>query len=65
MSGETELELQRALGRVEGMLESMNNKFDDMCDRLTNHSKRITVLERWRWYVIGAAAALIVILKEL
>jgi hypothetical protein len=50
MSTETINELQRALGRVEG-------KLDDFLNTMNDHDSRIGRLERWKAYILGAAAA--------
>ncbi len=50
--------IERSLGRIEGQLESLNDKFDLQERRSNDHSKRIRHLEnRQHWYA-GAAAAL-------
>lgn len=50
-------EVQRALGRIEGKLDSVLTDRAEDQKRLNNHSNRIKSLELWRSWTIGACAA--------
>jgi hypothetical protein len=50
-------EVQRALGRIEGKLDSVLEKQESHSDRLDNHGNRLGKLERWQSYTLGAGAA--------
>lgn len=43
--------IERTLGRMEG-------KLDGILKALPDHERRIRVLEKWRWLLIGAFAVL-------
>lgn len=49
-------ELQRALGRIEGKVDGINERLDGVNDRLNNHSKRLRVLEIWCYGVLTTIA---------
>lgn len=61
MSSDTEIELQRSLGRVEGKLDSLIDEFKNV--NVTNDalSKRVTKLERIAAYGAGVIAAVVAI----
>lgn len=53
MSEDTDLEVQRSLGNIEGMLK----QHIDWCkSQVEGHETRISGLERWRYYLAGAIA---------
>lgn len=70
MTAQTELELQRAVGRVEGTLSSLDERLDDFIKEVrTMHSKdvgvsaalskRIGKLEKWQNGLIAGGTAII------
>lgn len=44
------------LGRLDGKLDALINQTAGIHNTLEKHDHRIGVLERWRAYVLGAAA---------
>ncbi|WP_026868781.1 hypothetical protein [Inquilinus limosus] len=46
------------LGRVEGKLDMLIADVRKMAGQHSELETRVTALERWRYYVIGAAAAI-------
>jgi hypothetical protein len=56
MSSDTEIELQRSLGRVEGKLDSLIQAFEDRNVASEALSKRVTRLERIAAYGAGVVA---------
>ena len=47
-------DLMRAVGRVEGKLDSVAEHFAVVDHRLDAYSQRISCLEKWRTYLVGA-----------
>jgi len=71
MSNETELELQRAVGRIEGHLESLGERFEGFIDEVRSMhskdvsvsaalSKRISKIEKWQISLIAAGSTIAV-----
>ncbi len=69
MSGETELELQRAVGRIEGQIESLDQRFADFITEVRSMhsrdvsisaslSKRIGKVEKWQTRIIAGSSAI-------
>lgn len=54
-------ELQRAMGRIEGKLDMHLIQSTTTRVELTSLGKRVGKLEGWRWYVLGAFAAAIML----
>jgi hypothetical protein len=50
-------EIYRALGRIEATLESVHEKVSTQNTRLDNHSARLSKLEKWQAWTLGAGAA--------
>lgn len=44
------------LGRLEGKLDALIQQTTNMNTRLESHEERITSLEKWKSYIIGASA---------
>lgn len=65
MSGETEIELQRGLGRLEGKMDALlyevrsSNKTQEK--RLDDHGRRIASLEMWRTRIVAIGTVLVAI----
>jgi hypothetical protein len=70
MSNETEQELQRAVGRIEGQLGSLDERFGDFIDEVRSMhardvsvsaalSKRIGKLEKWQTRLIASGTVLV------
>lgn len=53
MGTDTELELQRAVGRVEGKLDSFLAELERLDRDSTGLSKRVGKLEKWQTRLIG------------
>jgi hypothetical protein len=53
---EQSLELQRALGRVEGSLDGLHGKFDSLSTQHAEIIKRVAHVEKKQNYIIGWAA---------
>jgi hypothetical protein len=71
MSGDTELELQRAVGRIEGQLGSLDQRLDDFITAVQlMHSKDVAVgaalskrigrIEKWQTRIIAAGSTIAV-----
>lgn len=50
-------ELSRAIGNIEGKLDTVLEQLRTKDDRLNNHGERIGKLERWQSWTLGAGAA--------
>lgn len=50
-------ELYRALGRIEGSLEAVLEGINRQNARLDTHGARLSNLEKWQSWTLGAAAA--------
>lgn len=70
MSNETELELQRAVGRIEGQLGSLDERLDNFITEVRSMhsrdvsvsaalSKRIGKLEKWQTRLIAGGTAML------
>lgn len=55
--------IERSLGRIEGRLESIQQQLTVGERRMDGYSARIRKLEGWRWFVIGTAAAVAIIVN--
>jgi len=53
------------LGRIDERTKMILDKLDIHCKRLDNHEERIERLERWKAYVLGAAAVIAFIVSAL
>lgn len=51
------MELQRALGRVEGKVDSLLVRLEVTLAETDKHEERIAYLERWRSLLLGMAVA--------
>jgi hypothetical protein len=58
-------QLARTLGRLEGKCDAILARLDDGSRRMDDHSKRIRVLESWRWLVLGGAGAVAFLMRWL
>lgn len=58
-------ELYRALGRIEGSLEAVLEKLTDQTTLNISHDTRISKLEKWQAWTLGAGAAVGVALTAL
>jgi hypothetical protein len=52
-------DIQRTLGRIESKLDGVLERQSEQHDRLNKHGDKIASLERWRAWVLGAAAVVI------
>ncbi len=52
-------DIQQTLGRIEGSQKAFADADVVHTVRLNDHTKRIGVLERWRWYLIGGGATVV------
>lgn len=50
--------------RHKEVLESIQNMHTTLSSKLDKQDKRIRALENWRWWILGAAAALVFILTK-
>jgi CRISPR/Cas system CSM-associated protein Csm2 small subunit len=54
-------EIQRALGKIEGLVEGIKKQLDDMERRydvvIVDHDKRLKSVEKKTWYAAGFSAA--------
>jgi CRISPR/Cas system CSM-associated protein Csm2 small subunit len=54
-------EIQRALGKIEGLVEGIKEQLDDMERRydvvIVDHDKRLKSVEKKTWYAAGFSAA--------
>jgi hypothetical protein len=50
-------ELSRAIGNIEGKLDSVLEQLKRKDERLDNHANRLAKLERWQAWTLGAGAA--------
>ncbi len=51
--------IQRSLGRIEGSQAALQRQDVVHTVRLNDHTKRLGILERWRWYLIGGGATIV------
>ena len=66
MSPELETALVQKVDQIHAALVGpFNQEEEGLLYRVRNHDKRISSLERWRWYVVGCVMAVIGLLKLL
>ena len=53
------------LARIDERTEMILKKLDVHCHQLNDHEKRISKLEQWRAYILGAAAVVAFIISVL
>lgn len=58
MSEDTEAEVQRTLGRIEGTLSGLDEKITRMSTAVDALGPRVSSLEKWRAWTAGVAAAI-------
>lgn len=50
--------------RHKEVLDSIQNVHETLISKLDKQDKRITALENWRWYILGATGALVFLLTK-
>ena len=58
MSEDTEMELQRSVGRIEGAITALVSRVDAVLHAQAKLNTRVTSLETWRNYILGGGAVL-------
>ena len=50
-----ETKVENVVEKLEEMREEQKEQHQALCDKFDNVSKRIAVLEKWRWMIFGGA----------